>query len=163
MRIPVFLDVCGLFNTTSICTCSSGWQGNRCQTKVNFCENVTCFNNGVCRPFLLNYTCECLDNSYSGQYCETTITKIVIYQTVAKSFACIAITAIVSVFIFIIVMDVLKYWFGIDPTDQKLEQNKRKSRSKRANPPSIVRFIYVNASVQIPSDKLNSITKEIIN
>lgn len=97
------------------CTCTFGWEGSHCQTKVNYCEHIRCLNNGVCRPLFRNYTCECLAGSYYGLHCEITTTRIIIYQIVSKSFAYIAIIAMTSVSTFIIVMDILKYYFGIDP------------------------------------------------
>lgn len=110
--------------------------------------NVTCFNNGVCRPLFLNYTCECLSDSYSGRHCEITASKIVVYQTVSKSFAYIAIIALIIVAIFIIIMDLLKYCFDIDPVRKELKQIQRKKQVKRTkHPPVTIRFKYVDAPV----------------
>jgi hypothetical protein len=97
-----------------------------CEIKFGFCFNVPCQNNGVCRPLLLNYRCECLGDSYSDRHCEITATKIIIYKIVSKSFAYVAIIAIVSVAMFIVIMDILKYCFGIDPVDEERERMRRK-------------------------------------
>lgn len=70
----------------------------------------------MCRSLFLNFTCECLTGSYYGLYCENTATKVIIYQIISKSFAYIAIIAMITVATFIVVMDILKYYFGIDPT-----------------------------------------------
>jgi hypothetical protein len=75
-------------------------------------------NNGVCRPSFHNFTCDCLGESY---YCEITVTKTVIYQVVSKSFAYIAIIA----------MDILKYYFGIDPTHKHLILIRRIKRAEK--------------------------------
>jgi len=115
-------------------------------------------NNGVCRPLFRNYTCECLGESYSGRHCEIITTKIVTYQMVSKSFAYVAIIAMVSVAIFIVVMDILKYCFGIDPTREELERIRRKKRVKSRKLPVIQRFKYVNTSP--PSKESVSTLKE---
>lgn len=30
------------------CTCDAGFEGKECEFEINFCENVTCKNNGNC-------------------------------------------------------------------------------------------------------------------
>ena len=45
--------------------------------------------------------------------------------------------------IFIVVMDVLKYGFGIDPVDRQAERSK-KVNAKKNRITTILRFIYVN-------------------
>ncbi len=45
---------------------------------------------------------------------------------------------------FIIIMDILKYCFGIDPTREDLERIRREKLRKKRKP-VIQRFIYVNA------------------
>ena len=136
-------------HTTFHCTCDEGWQGIHCESMINFCENVTCQNKGVCRPLLRNYTCECLgDNYYSGRHCELTASKIKIYKIVSQSFAYIGILVLISVVMFIIIMDILKYCFGIDPVRSERRRIRRKRRAKHRKP-VIQRFVYVNASTQI--------------
>jgi hypothetical protein len=134
-----------LSNTTFVCQCDEGWEGIHCETIINYCEDVRCQNNGVCRSSYRNYTCECLGESFSGRYCEITATNIKIYQKLSKSFAYIAIIAIVSVAMFIVIMDILKYGFGIDAVGKDLKRMKRKKRNMKQKPPVIVRFIYVNS------------------
>jgi hypothetical protein len=128
-------------NTTFICTCQPGWQGIYCETKINYCENVTCFNNGICQPSLLNYTCQCLGQSYSGQHCEITSSQIVAYEIVSKSFACIAIIAMIGAMMFVVIMDVLKHHFGIDPVGEELEKIEKAKQAKKNKPPVIIRYI----------------------
>ncbi len=67
--------------------CAPGWYDTHCATKIDYCQNVSCLNNGVCLPLLLGYLCECLGGSYSGQYCQITARRIIILQIVSKSFA----------------------------------------------------------------------------
>ena len=45
---------------------------------------------------------------------------------------------------FVIIMDILKYCFGIDPTREDLERIRREKLEKKRKP-VIQRFIYVNA------------------
>ncbi len=134
----------GTCNETSKCTCAPGWEGTKCERQINYCFNVTCYNRGVCRPLLLNYSCECLADSYYGQHCETTSTRIFIHQIISKTFAYIAIIAMCTVAMFVIIMDILKYCFGIDLTRKELEEVRRKKRAKKRKP-VIQRFVYVNA------------------
>ncbi|CAF0829839.1 unnamed protein product [Adineta steineri] len=124
---------CLTLNATFNCSCKSGWEGKHCEHKISHCFNVTCENNGICRPLLLNYTCECLGNFYFGRHCEITATKLIIYKIISKSFAYISIIAMASAMIFIIVMDVLKYFFGIDLTREGREQIRRKKHKKKRN------------------------------
>ena len=129
-------------NGAFICTCQPGWHDTHCQTMIDYCETARCKNKGVCRRLLGGYKCECL-YGYSGDHCEITATEIVVYKTISKSFAYIAIIAMVSVAMFIIVMDILKYCFGIDPTREELERIRRNKQAKKRKP-VIQRFIYVN-------------------
>jgi hypothetical protein len=132
-------------NTTFNCSCQPGWMGLHCQTKINYCEQVKCLNKGVCRPLLLNFTCECLGTSYSGRYCEITSRQTFIYQVISKSFGYLAILILVCTASFIVVMDILKYCFGIDPTKHELEKYRRRKMAKRMkHRPVIQRFVYVN-------------------
>ncbi|CAF1637334.1 unnamed protein product [Adineta ricciae] len=137
----------GICNQTSNCTCAAGWEGTRCERRIDYCVNATCYNNAVCRSLLGNYTCECLSDSYSGRHCEIVAKKFIVYQSVCKSFAYIAIIAMASVVLFVIVMDALKYCFGSDLTRSELERIRREKRAKKRKP-VIQRFTYVNA---IPS------------
>lgn len=110
----------------------------------NFCDNSTCENNGVCRSLLLNYSCACLGDIYYGRHCEFISKKITILKTVSKSFASIAIIVLVTVAMFVIIMDTLKYCFGIDSTREELEKYRREKQAERKCP-VIQRFVYVSA------------------
>ncbi|UJR07284.1 hypothetical protein I4U23_011572 [Adineta vaga] len=138
----------GVCNQTSNCNCTLGWEGTRCERKINYCVDVTCHNNGICVSLLGNFSCKCLGDSYSGRYCEIVDGKVIIFQYIRKSFAYIAIIAMAFVALFVIMMDVLKYGFGIDPTRGELEQIRQEQRAKRRHRPVIQRFTYINA---IPS------------
>ena len=142
-----------LLNTIFWCSCESGCEGNQCEKKANYCQNVTCLNKGICRSLFLDYQCECLSGIYSGRYCEFTAQSIIIRQYVSISFASIAITAVCSIVIFVIVLDILKYVFHIDLSRTELEHiRKKRAERKRqlatAKKPHIaLRFIYVNESL----------------
>ena len=113
------------------CICTDDWEGTHCEKKTNYCYNITCHNNGVCRPLLFNYTCACLGESYSGRYCEITASKIIIYGIVSKSVAYIAIIAMASVAMFVVIMDLLTYCFNTDLTCEELNRIRRKKQAKR--------------------------------
>ena len=110
---------------------------------INYCASVTCLNQGVCRPSLLNYTCECLGDSYSGRHCEITASKTAIFKAVSRSCAAVAIVAIAIVALFVITMDVLKYGFRIDPVREEAKHAEIKVTPKA--PGVAIRFVYVNA------------------
>jgi hypothetical protein len=49
-----------------------------------------------------------------------------------------------TVAMFVIIMDILKYCFGIDLTHKELEEVRREKRAKKRKP-VIQRFVYVDA------------------
>ena len=128
-------------STTFRCSCKPGWQGARCETQVDYCADVTCLNNGVCRGSLLNYTCQCLGEAFSGRHCEIKASATVVRQAVSRSLAFVAIIVLSITLCFIVVLDVLKYCFGIDPVAQGTP---RLAKKRHRKPPVGVRFIYVN-------------------
>ncbi|CAF1234161.1 unnamed protein product [Adineta steineri] len=144
----MLLFIVGICNETSktefICICSLGWQGSNCEIQTNYCQNVTCQNNGVCRSLTKNYTCECLGDSYSGRYCQIESNTLVFHQTISKSFAFIAIIAMASVMMIVIVMDIMKYCFGIDVISKDLKRIRQRTKVRKRKTPIIIRFIYVN-------------------
>ena len=71
------------------------------------------------------YKCECLSASYTGRHCEYVASGIVVRQYVSKSFAYVAIIALSMVMGFFIIMDILKYGFGIDPVSKEQENLRR--------------------------------------
>ncbi|CAF1332299.1 unnamed protein product [Rotaria sordida] len=108
---------CVEISTTAFnCTCAPGWKDNQCERKIDYCYNITCENKGICRSMLMNYTCECLGESYSDRHCDIITKKILICRIISKSFAYIAIIPMTIVAMFVVIMDILKYCFGIDPT-----------------------------------------------
>ena len=67
-----------------------------------------------------------------------------IYKMVSKSFAYVAIIAIASVAAFVVIMDILKYCFGIDPVEEERKRMREEKRAKKRQP-VIERFVYVNS------------------
>ena len=71
---------------------------------------------------------------------------MVVRAVVAKTFGFIAILVIVLSVVFIIVLDVLKYGFGVNAA--VVQHAKKVKRARR--PPMMIRFIYVNRET-VPS------------
>ena len=136
------------------CSCPPDHEGRWCERKVNHCWNRTCQNKGQCRPLVGLSFCECLQGSYSGDECQITAGRIVIRQSLSKSFAFVAILSISCVLIFVIVMDLLTYCCGIDPVRKERERIREEKRAKRRRP-KIERFIYVHQSDPITPGREN--------
>ena len=115
-----------------------------CQTRANLCRNVTCENNGVCRAVLRNYTCDCLGDIFSGRHCEIASTAATVLKIVAKTLGFVAIISLVTVVVFVNVMDMMKYWLGIDATAAEIQEIRKEKAKKKAKPDSGVRFTYIN-------------------
>ncbi|CAF1034254.1 unnamed protein product [Adineta steineri] len=127
-------------NTTFTCSCNEGWQGVHCEIKINYCKNITCYNQGVCQSLSSSYTCLCIGEYFSGRYCEMKSGKIITLERVSKSFGYIAIIFLISTALFIITMDILKYYFGIDPICKRLQSRKHIKKTKVI--PVVQKFYY---------------------
>lgn len=108
---------------------------------MNFCPQKTCYNRGQCRPLVGHSKCECLEGSYTGDQCEKEERHLKIRRFIAKSFAYVAILAMLSVALFVIIMDILKYVFGIDPVEEERERMRQEKRRRKR---TIQHFVYVN-------------------
>ena len=133
-----------LMNGTYTCQCAVGWEGSACEKRLNYCANVTCENQGVCRSRTSTYECLCLGESYSGRHCETVSKETVILRTVASSISFTLISIISGCALFIVMMDVLKYVFGVDVA--KVEEKDRRPRRRHRRPKHlhIIHYVYVN-------------------
>ncbi|CAF1136212.1 unnamed protein product [Adineta ricciae] len=127
------------------CKCKDGWYGPHCQWMEHGCKEGLCLNRGVCQPIPRNYTCRCLEGSYYGRHCEFATRRLTILRIASKSLGYIAIIAIMTVVLFVVILDILKYCFGIDVTGRELARYRREKRRKRR---VIQRFVYVNAIPQ---------------
>ncbi|UJR29646.1 hypothetical protein I4U23_017194 [Adineta vaga] len=131
--------------TTFQCECHSSYEGLHCESKIDYCQNITCQNNGQCRSMLLNFTCECTAADFTGRFCEVQSTKLVIKTIVKKAFGYIAITAIVSLISTIVILDILRYVFKIDPiAKDRRNLRRRRYQQRKKRPKSIVHFVYVD-------------------
>ena len=65
------------------------------------------------------------------------------HQVVSRSFAFVAICAIITVVMFVVVLDVLKYGFGIDSS----RDDRKQMLKKEAKTPIGIRFVYVNLPI----------------
>ena len=109
-----------------------------------------------------DYRCECLGESYSGRLCQIKSNRIAVYQAVSKSLSYIAILAISMVVGFIVIMDLLKYGFGIDPVREERQRLlQEKPVKKRRPPPVIQRFIYVHRP-PTPDEPLTAIDETTV-
>ncbi|CAF1118072.1 unnamed protein product [Adineta steineri] len=114
-----------LNNTHFVCNCTRERIGVHCEHIINYCDNVTCLNKGICRALHLAYKCECLFGT-SEDHCQHLATSILVRQYIARGVAYIAIIVISVTFGFVLVLDVLKYIFGIDITQKEREEILRK-------------------------------------
>jgi hypothetical protein len=133
-----------LNDTNFYCNCTQGRTGIHCEQSINYCQNVTCLNKGICRLLLHGYQCQCLFDS-SGLHCEDVATSLLVRQYVSKGFAYVVIIVLVATAAFIIILDILKYVFGIDPVREERERIRRKrillkqNNSKHLKPPKTYR------------------------
>ena len=54
----MFLHHCALFVTR--CHCLDGFEGDRCETNMDDCEDNSCKNNATCVDEIQSYSCRCL-------------------------------------------------------------------------------------------------------
>ena len=123
--------------------------GTHCELKLDLCANISCKNNGICKTIDLAWKCICLDPTlYYGNYCERQTSALAVKKSLTKSFASVAITALVLTCSFVIVMDILKYLFHIDPAKEarmKRAKAKRTAPKRKSGAPKVaVRFQYVS-------------------
>ncbi|KAK2139966.1 hypothetical protein LSH36_1535g00000 [Paralvinella palmiformis] len=50
------------------CSCTNGYKGNDCETKVDLCENKPCLNGATCSDKGDTFSCMCADG-YTGDTC----------------------------------------------------------------------------------------------
>jgi hypothetical protein len=122
-----------LNDTKFYCNCTIERTGTHCEFLIDYCQNVTCLNKGVCQSLPPSYECQCLSADYSSLHCEHAPRAIVICQYISKTFGYIAIIALSTVAGFVIIMDILKYGFGIDPSreDRELIRHRRAALERR--------------------------------
>ena len=112
--------------THFFCNCTERHTGVHCESQIDYCYNVTCLNKGICQSLPFDYKCQCTSSSFSGRHCENIAKSAIVYQYTWKAFAFIAILALSIVVGFIIIIDVLKYGFGIDPVREERDRLRRR-------------------------------------
>lgn len=127
--------------TKFYCLCTPGRTGVRCEILIHNCDQNPCLNRGICQRLPLDYKCECLTSDYSGRHCEYVSTRLLIRQYISKGIGYAWILALVVTILFVMIMDALKYIFGIDPVRRErdairrgralLERRNRKKRKRR--------------------------------
>ena len=86
--------------------------------------------------------CECLgEEFFSGQQCQMIEEKYRQLRILSISSASISIVVIVSLIVFVLMMDVLKYVFGIDPIKEEIPRIRKEKRRHQ-----IHRVFYVHYS-----------------
>ncbi|CAG2191311.1 unnamed protein product [Mytilus edulis] len=50
------------------CLCPEGFTGHNCQTDIDDCSGVMCYNGGTCIDGLASFTCNCAEH-YTGTHC----------------------------------------------------------------------------------------------
>lgn len=143
--IEVNITIANVDTLTYKCECDTDYTGTNCELVVDFCRNITCQNNGMCKTVNMTWKCFCLsDTLYYGEYCEHRTATLAIKQALTKSFSSVAITAITLTCSFVVLMDVLKYVFKIDPVKverAKIQEKKAKPQSNVR--PTVVRLQYI--------------------
>ncbi|UJR30565.1 hypothetical protein I4U23_018094 [Adineta vaga] len=136
--------------THFVCNCIQGRTGIHCETRIDYCYNVTCLNKGVCRSLPLGYECQCISNSFTGRHCENIAKSVITFQYISKTFSYIAILAISLVVGFVIILDILKYGFGIDPVRgerNRLRRERFQCDRKNRQKPAIEKQIYLRRTI----------------
>lgn len=125
-----------------------------CELKVDLCVGVSCENRGICQTVDMKWQCQCLDSlNYYGDHCQYKVAALVTKEYLSRSFAAVAIVSITITGGFIVIMDILKYFFHIDPVEFERDSYRRRrellKQKRQPAPPSdaprlAVRFQYVN-------------------
>ena len=103
--------------------------------------NVSCENGGICRSLVGAYRCECLNGSFTGRHCETTLSKAVLLGYFTRSVGFIMIVFLSAVAMFIVTLDVLKYAFGISLGKKRIVRVKITRERKSV---AIAHHVHVN-------------------
>ena len=98
--------------------------------EIDICANISCKNDAQCASSYGNWSCLCTNTElYSGAYCQIKSSSLITKEIVSRSFGGVAIGCISTVVGFVIIMDVLKYGFNIDPVDNELRSRKEKNKN----------------------------------
>ena len=129
---------------------------------IDFCNQTKCENQGVCRPLVSRAICECVDG-YFGEFCQKHRGELITQKAASKSLAYIAIIALCCVVAFVVVLDILKYFFGIDPAKEERKRMREKKKRRKKRRPVVQRFIYIPAPTDpsTPKRRLSTIEEAL--
>ncbi|CAF2035575.1 unnamed protein product [Rotaria magnacalcarata] len=135
--VPINATIASIDGLNFKCECIEGYDGTYCELGIDLCVNITCENRGICQTVAMQWKCSCLDSAYYyGDLCQFKTNKLKIREILSSSFAFIAIGVISVTCGFVIVMDVLKYVFHIDPVEcERDNYRKRREAQRRARRP----------------------------
>lgn len=124
--------------------------GDHCEQRNDSCRYVQCENGGKCFTRDDEPICECLGKDlYHGDRCQYRRTRLIVLQSVSKTFSWLSILILSSFALFIIMMDCLKYCFHIDLTENELNEIRRETvKKKKKHRPVIQKFVYVNPPLE---------------
>ncbi|CAF2139823.1 unnamed protein product [Rotaria magnacalcarata] len=135
--VPINATIASIDGLNFKCECIEGYDGTYCELGIDLCVNITCENRGICQTVAMQWKCSCLDSAYYyGDLCQFKTNKLKIREILSSSFAFIAIGVISVTCGFVVVMDVLKYVFHIDPVEcERDNYRKRREAQRRARRP----------------------------
>ena len=133
-----------------VCKCVEGFYGAYCEKEVDICLGLKCENGGACVSFsALNdsagngsefyhaYKCLCTSYFY-GSFCEKMVLSYKIKRIVSTSFGAAAAIAIISLYLFIIVLDLSKLFCKYDRVVVRRGHYRIMKRKKKEKPVNYV-------------------------
>lgn len=115
------------------CQCLDHYYGDYCENLIDYCSlyNVTCSNRGKCSSSGGNMTiCSCF-KTFSGESCEIESHEGKVRRAVSTTASIIAIISIVTVYVYVFSMDMMKYACR---RKKKQKRNEKKSKNSKRNP-----------------------------
>lgn len=64
--------LCLIHGGVRLCSCRSGFTGQRCEININECAGNPCLNGGTCQDRINDYTCTC-PAGYGGRKCDRVV------------------------------------------------------------------------------------------
>lgn len=91
------------------CLCTEYYEGSRCENQIDLCKNETCSGNGNC-IIKSDYKtkCECF-KYFNGEKCSIEEEQLKTIKSVISTASVIAIFMIIVTYLFVFMLDVLKY------------------------------------------------------